>query len=136
LDCSPVIEGLRYFTRDDEVWIKLDAGTQEYMDRVNRSEVALEKVIKNALHLGRRRPITIQSLFPSIDGQEPPVEEIAQYIARLNELKTGGAQITTVQICSATRPTMHAECGHLSLRSLSLICRRVRAETGLNAEVF
>jgi wyosine [tRNA(Phe)-imidazoG37] synthetase (radical SAM superfamily) len=136
LDSPAVAEGLRYFTRDDEVWIKLDAGTQEYMDSVNRSEVALEKVMQNALNLGRLRPIIIQSLFPSIEGQGPSHDEIAQYIARLNELKTGGAKIIMVQICSATRPTLHTECGHLPLERLSAICRQVRAETGLKAEVF
>ena len=43
LDFRPVQEGLQYFTRDDEIWIKLDAGTQLYMNRVNRSEVPLDK---------------------------------------------------------------------------------------------
>jgi len=135
-DLQHVLEGLRYFTRDDEVWFKLDAGSQEYLDKVNRSEVALERVMQNALELGRRRPLIIQSLFPAIDGQEPPQEEIAHYIDRLNELKNGGAQITMVQIYSATRPTFHAGCGHLSLKSLSAICRQVRTQTSLKAEVF
>jgi hypothetical protein len=52
------------------------AGTQAYMDRVNRSEVSLDKVMENARLIGRKRPIIIQSLFPLIAGQEPPPEEI------------------------------------------------------------
>ncbi len=136
LDLRPVQEGLRYFTREDEVWIKLDAGTQAYMDRVNRSEISLDKVIKNALLIGRRRPIVIQSLFPLINGWEPPPEEIDQYVQRLNELKDGGALISLVQIYSATRPTAHSDCGHIPLQSLTRICRRIKTETGLKAEVF
>jgi wyosine [tRNA(Phe)-imidazoG37] synthetase (radical SAM superfamily) len=136
LDLSPVQEGLRYFTREDEIWIKLDAGTQTYMDRVNRSEVSLDKIMKNARLIGRKRPIIIQSLFPLIAGQEPPPEEIDQYIQRLNELKDGGAMISLVQIYSATRPTAHPGCGHLPLQSLARICRRIKTETGLKAEVF
>jgi wyosine [tRNA(Phe)-imidazoG37] synthetase (radical SAM superfamily) len=136
LDSPSVTKGLQYFTRNDEVWIKLDAGTQAYMDKVNRSEVSLDKILHNALELGRRRPIVIQSLFPAIDGQEPPPEEIAEYINRLNELKTGGAKIELVQIYSATRPIAHVECGHLPLRTLSAISRRVRMDTGLEVEVF
>ena len=116
LDLPPVQEGLRYFTRDDEIWIKLDAGTQAYMDRVNRSEVSLDKVMENARLIGRKRPIIIQSLFPLIAGQEPPPEEIDQYIQRLRELKDGGAMISLVQIYSATRPTAHSECGHLPFK--------------------
>jgi wyosine [tRNA(Phe)-imidazoG37] synthetase (radical SAM superfamily) len=136
LDLSPVQEGLRYFTREDEIWIKLDAGTQAYMDRVNRSEVSLDKVMENARLIGRKRPIIIQSLFPLIAGQEPPPEEIDHYIQRLRELKDGGAMISLVQIYSATRPTTHSECGHLPLQSLARICQRVKSEIGLRAEVF
>jgi wyosine [tRNA(Phe)-imidazoG37] synthetase (radical SAM superfamily) len=136
LDLSPVQEGLRYFTRDDEIWIKLDAGTQAYMDRVNRSEVSLDKVMENTRLIGRKRPIVIQSLFPLIAGQEPPPEEIDQYIQRLRELKDSGAMISLVQIYSATRPTAHSGCGHIPLQSLARICRQIKAETGLKAEVF
>ena len=38
LELERVQKGLRYFTPDDEIWIKLDAGTQAYMDRVNRAK--------------------------------------------------------------------------------------------------
>ena len=136
LDRPPVLEGLKYFTREDEIWIKLDAGTQAYMDKINRSEVPLEKILQNALALGRQRPIVIQSLFPLLDGQEPAPEEIDRYIDRLNELKNGQAMISLVQIYSATRPAANPGCGHLSLKTLSHIRRRIRTETGLNAEVF
>ena len=68
LDLAPVQEGLRYFTRKDEIWIKLDAGTQDYMDRVNRSEVPLDKMMENTWLIGQKRPIIIQSLFPLLHG--------------------------------------------------------------------
>jgi wyosine [tRNA(Phe)-imidazoG37] synthetase (radical SAM superfamily) len=136
LNRPAVEDGLRYFTREDEIWIKLDAGTQEHMDRVNRSEVSLEKVLQNARVLGRQRPIVIQSLFPSIDGQEPSADEIDKYIERLSELTQEGAKISQVQIYSATRPTRHPECGHISLKCLDQICRQIRAKTGLKAVVY
>jgi wyosine [tRNA(Phe)-imidazoG37] synthetase (radical SAM superfamily) len=136
LDLRPVQESLKYFTHDDEIWIKLDAGTQAYMDRVNRSAVSLDKVMENALLVGRRHPIVIQSLFPLIAGCEPPPEEIDQYIQRLHELKDAGAAISLVQIYSATRPPAHPDCRHIPLQSLAAICRRVKTEVGLKAEVF
>src|SRR5580658_3742513 len=55
LDLRPVQESLQYFTHDDEIWIKLDAGGQESMDRINRSQVPLEKVISNILLVARHR---------------------------------------------------------------------------------
>jgi len=136
LELERVQEGLQYFIREDEIWIKLDAGTQDYMDRVNRSEVPLDKVMENACRVGRKHPIIIQSLFPLIAEQEPPEEEIDEYLHRLVELKKGGAMISLVQIYSATRPTAYSDCGHISLQSLAHICRRIKTETGLKAEVF
>ena len=121
---------------EDEIWIKLEAGTQAYMDRVNRGEVPLEKVVHNIMHLGRQRPVIIQSLFPLISGEEPPPEEIDEYLGRLTELKRGGAHISLVQIYSATRPAAHPECGHLPLKTLSNIRHRIKTEVGLQAEVF
>lgn len=136
LDLPAVQDGLQYFTGDDEIWIKLDAGTQAYMDRVNRGAVPLEKVIANIMLVGRQRPIIIQSLFPLVLGQELPPEEIDEYIRLLGRLEKGEARIALVQIYSATRPMAHPECGHLRLRTLSHIRQRIKAETGLTAEVF
>jgi wyosine [tRNA(Phe)-imidazoG37] synthetase (radical SAM superfamily) len=136
LDLRQVQDSLPFFTQEDEIWIKLDAGTQSYMDRVNRSQVPLEKVLTNILLVGRQRPIIIQSLFPLVLGQEPSPEEIDEYILRLHDLKNGGAHIALVQIYSAARPIAHPDCGHLPLKTLSRICHRIKTETGLKAEVF
>ncbi len=136
LDRLEVVEGLRLFTPRDEVWAKLDAGTQDYLKRVNKADCTIEKIQENILRLARRRPIIIQSLFPAINGEGPPPSEIEAYVQRLKELKDAGAQIQLVQIYSATRPTPHSECGHLPLKTLSAIARRVREVTGLKAEVF
>jgi wyosine [tRNA(Phe)-imidazoG37] synthetase (radical SAM superfamily) len=136
LDLPYVQEGLKHFTKSDEVWAKLDGGTQAYVNRVNRSDVPLEKVLSNILMLGRQRPIVIQSLFPAIGHEEPPLEEIEQYARRLLELKQGGADISLVQVYSATRPSANSACGHLPLKVLSRIAQKVRRTTGLRAEVF
>ena len=136
LDQPHVQHGLKHFTRSDEVWAKLDGGTQAYVNKVNCASVPLEKILSNILLLGRQRPVVIQSLFPAINGEEPPLEEIEQYAHRLLELKKAGAQISLVQIYSATRPSPNSESGHLPLKVLSRIAQIVRQATGLTAEVF
>lgn len=136
LDRPPVAEGIRSLTARDEVWAKLDAGTQAWMERINRPAVLLDKVLANILSLAQERPVVIQSLFPLINGQEPPEQEIREFALRLKELKDAGANLPLVQIYSATRPTPHSECGHLPLRSLARIARVVRDTAGLRAEVF
>ncbi len=136
LDRPQVQESLKRLTKSDEIWVKLDGGTQEYLNMVDRPNVPLEKILSNILALGRQRPVVIQSLFPSINDEEPSAAEIEQFTQRLKELKTRGAQISLVQIYSAARPMSHAECGHLPLKVLSHIAQLVRQETGLKAEVF
>ena len=136
LDQPQVRQGLKLFTNSDEVWVKLDGGTQAYLDKVNKMDVPLEKLLGNILDLGRQRPVVIQSLFPAINREGPPREEIQQYAERLRELRVNGAQIRLVQIYSATRPTPNSSCGHLSLKMLSQIAQTVRQIAGLKAEVF
>jgi wyosine [tRNA(Phe)-imidazoG37] synthetase (radical SAM superfamily) len=136
LHLPQVQHGLRFFTRSDEIWAKLDGGTQAYLNRVNRSEVPLDKVLENILLVARQRPVIIQSLFPAIRGEEPPLEEIEQYAQRLLELKNAGAEIPLVQIYSASRPSVGSESSHLPLKVLSRIARIVRLHAGLRAEVF
>ena len=136
LDLPHVQEGLKYFTQSDEIWAKLDGGTQAYVNKVNQADVPLEKILSNILTLGRKRPVVVQSLFPSFGEEEPPLEEVEQYAKRLLDLKQAGADISLVQIYSATRPSANSLCGHLPLRSLSRIAHIVRQTTGLKAEVF
>lgn len=136
LDLRDVQEGLKLFTSQDEIWAKLDAGTQSYMDCVNHPDCPLEKVVSNILFMARQRPVIIQSLFPLINHKEPSPEEIEQYAHRLRDLKDAGAQIPLVQIYSASRPVAHPGSGHLPLKTLAHIARRVREVSGLRAEVF
>jgi wyosine [tRNA(Phe)-imidazoG37] synthetase (radical SAM superfamily) len=136
LDVPEVQTGLNLFTMHDEVWAKLDVGTEAYMDRVNQSSVPIEKILQNILLTGRRRPVIIQSLFSVLDGQAPTVTEINEYAQRLKELETAGANIPLVQIYSATRPVHSKRIQHLPLRTMRQIADIVRNVAGLHAEVF
>jgi wyosine [tRNA(Phe)-imidazoG37] synthetase (radical SAM superfamily) len=136
LDRPEVQGGLRLLLRTDEIWAKLDGGTQEYVNRINRAAIPLEKIMDNILGLARQRPVVIQSLFPSVDGEPPPAQEIKEYAQRLKELKKAGAESPLVQIYSATRPMAMTGCTHLPLKSLSHIAKTVRRVAQLRAEVF
>lgn len=136
LDLPSVQAGLKLFTENDEIWAKLDAGTQEFMNKINRPKVKLEKILSNILMVAKYRPVVIQSLFPLIANEEPPDIEIEEYAKRLLELKNAGAQISYVQVHSARRPVTNPECGHLPLKTLSKIAKTVRDLTGLQVEVY
>ena len=136
LDLPEVEESLGLLNNSDEIWAKLDVGSQGYMNHINRGQASLAKILTNIRTLACRRPVIIQSLFCDLAGKKPSESEIADYIGRLNELKTSGAQIPLVQIYSAIRPISSAGCRHLSLKLLSEIARAVRKNTGLQAEIF
>lgn len=128
--------GLGMFTSQDEIWAKLDAGTQSWMDRINLPRLKLEDIVANIVLVGKQRPIVIQSLFPQVQNAPPPPEEISAYIARLQEIKQAGTRISRVQVYSAHRPAASLDCDHLPLRTLSHIARQVREATGLTVDVF
>ncbi len=136
LHLSSVQKGLSLFSENDEVWAKLDAGTQAYMGEINRTHLPLETILANILLVGRQRPIIIQSLFCLFNGEEPSDSEIEAYVQRLLELKNKGAQITLVQIYSVVRQPAQKGCLPLSLARLSYIRRCIRELTDLNAEVY
>jgi wyosine [tRNA(Phe)-imidazoG37] synthetase (radical SAM superfamily) len=136
LDRPEVEHGLQSLLRTDEIWAKLDGGTQDYLNRLNGATTPLEKIMSNILLVARQRPVVIQSLFPAINGEPPPAREIKQYALRLKELKEAGAEISLVQIYSATRPMARTGCSHLPLKSLSQIAKMVRRVAGLRAEIF
>ncbi len=135
-DRPEVLRSLELLTPQDEIWAKLDAGTDEYLALVNRADRPLSAILANILLVAKERPVIIQSLFPSISSAEPSAAEIEAYVGRLQQLQRDGAQIPLVQIYSATRPTARSRVGHLPLRQLSRIAQRVREATGLRAEVF
>lgn len=136
LDLRDVQDGLKLFTSQDEIWAKLDVGTQSYMNYVNDADFSLEKILENILFTAKQRPVIIQSLFALLNDERPSEEEIEQYVRRLRDLKDTGAHIPLVQIYSATRPTANPGCDHLPLKTLTHIARRVREVSGLRAEVY
>ena len=136
LNQGQVQDGLKLFTPQDEVWAKLEAGSQSYLEEVNRPNCMIEQILENILMIARQRPVIIQSLFPLLNHGEPSVEDIEHYASRLRDLKRAGAQIPLVQIYSADRPAPHSRCGHLPLKTMARIAQRVREVSGLKAEVF
>jgi wyosine [tRNA(Phe)-imidazoG37] synthetase (radical SAM superfamily) len=136
LDKPEALLALNLFTPRDEIWAKLDAGSNQRLANINHADVPLEKILANILLVARRRPVIVQSLFCKVDDAVPSIADIEDYATRLKELKEAGAQIPLVQIYSATRPIANPLVRHLPLRSLSDIAEAVRRIAGLNAEPF
>jgi wyosine [tRNA(Phe)-imidazoG37] synthetase (radical SAM superfamily) len=119
-----------------EIWAKLDAGTEEYFNKINRSRVSLERILDNILSAARVRPLIIQSLWLRIGGAAPSVEEIEAYCSRLNGLIAAGGQIKGVQLYTIARDPAEVSASPLSNDELNRIESVVKIRVPVPVESF
>jgi wyosine [tRNA(Phe)-imidazoG37] synthetase (radical SAM superfamily) len=119
-----------------EIWGKLDAGTEDYYQRVDRTEVKLAEVIENLIATARKRPIVIQSLFMRLDGAGPPLAEQEAYCDRLNEIVAAGGRIKLVQIHTIARRPAESSATPLRNEEVDALAAFVRQRTGLPVEAY
>jgi wyosine [tRNA(Phe)-imidazoG37] synthetase (radical SAM superfamily) len=131
LDRPRVREGLAFF---DEIWCKLDAGTDEGFALASGSKLPLQRVLKNLTALARERPIVIQSLFFALNDAAPEKAEITAFRRALASLVADGGRIDRVQVYTVARRPADPRVGPLSDEQLEAIASLVR-QSGIPAEV-
>jgi wyosine [tRNA(Phe)-imidazoG37] synthetase (radical SAM superfamily) len=137
LDRDEVVEALELL--DDhggEIWAKLDAGTEEYFERVARTKTSLKRVVENITEAAGRRPLVIQALFMRIEGEPPPDAEIEAWLARLEAIVDGGGTISLVQVYTVARDPAESWVSALPKDALDRIAGAVRTRLGIPAEVY
>ena len=113
-----------------EIWAKLDAGTEDYYNKVSRSAVPFDRILKNLAEAAKARPIVIQSLFMRIHGHGPAPAELGAYCDRLNAITDAGGRIKQVQIHTVARPPAESCVTPLSDAQLSAVADLVRDRVG------
>lgn len=132
-----VLQALEIFDANNgEIWGKLDAGTEDYYQQVDRTKVTLTEVMENLTVTARKRPIVIQSLFMRLDGAGPPPAEQAAYCNRLNEIVAAGGQIKLVQIHTIARKPAESIATPLENAEVDALVGFVRRQTGLRVEPY
>jgi wyosine [tRNA(Phe)-imidazoG37] synthetase (radical SAM superfamily) len=119
-----------------EIWAKLDAGTEEYFQRVDRAGVPLKRILTNITQAAAPRPIVIQSLFMRIQNEAPPPTELLAFCRRLNEIATAGGQIKLVQVYTVARQPAESYVTPLEDCEVDAIADLVRHQTGLAVESY
>jgi wyosine [tRNA(Phe)-imidazoG37] synthetase (radical SAM superfamily) len=119
-----------------EIWAKLDAGTSEYFQLIDRPNVSLQQVLANILDAARTRPVVIQTLFMRVDGQPVPDAEVDAYCERLNELRVNGAAIKGIQLYTIARTPSESSVAPLADAALDRIADRVRSKVPVEVETF
>jgi wyosine [tRNA(Phe)-imidazoG37] synthetase (radical SAM superfamily) len=119
-----------------EVWAKLETGTDEYYQIVERTKIPFRRVLDNIAAAARKRPIVIQSLFMRIRGEAPPNGEIEAFCDRLNEIVAAGGHLKCVQVYTVARQPAESFVEPLENAELDAIARKVRERTSISTSVF
>jgi len=145
LDREDVQRGLALMdAQDGEIWAKLDAGTRDYFQLVNRTGISLQRILRNITATAQVRPVVIQSLFLKINGLGPSVAEVAAYCDRLSAISAAGGKIKLVQVGTLARRALTVVDGvpawqfvtALTAAEVDALADCVRQRTGLPVECF
>ena len=132
-----IVAGLAILDQNNgELWAKLDAGTEEYYQRVNRPNYPLRHVMENIIAAAQVRPVVIQSLFMRLDGVGPDEAERSAFCDRLNEVTRDRGRIAYVQVYTVARRPAESYVTALSDVEVDQIRDLVRVRTNLRAESY
>ena len=119
-----------------EIWAKLDAGTDESYQAINRTHVPMARILRNITQTARTCPLYIQSLFLRRWGEPPKESEIRAYADRLNKIQARGGQLLGIQLYTIARPAPTVWATALSNEELSRLGALVKDLTGLSCQHF
>jgi wyosine [tRNA(Phe)-imidazoG37] synthetase (radical SAM superfamily) len=119
----------------DELWCKLDAGSEAYFQMVDGTRLPFRRILDNLLLVARERPIVIQAMLLALDGQGPDDTEVVAWVDRMRVIVTAGGRIDQVQVYTVARKPSDPRFGPLAPERLEAIAAHARA-AGLKASVY
>jgi wyosine [tRNA(Phe)-imidazoG37] synthetase (radical SAM superfamily) len=119
-----------------EIWAKLDAGTDEYYQLVERTQIPFRQILDNITAAARVRPLVIQSLFMRIHGEPPRAAEQGAFCDRLNEITAAGGALKLVQVYTIARRPAESFVEPLADAEVDALAALVRQRTGLSVAAY
>jgi wyosine [tRNA(Phe)-imidazoG37] synthetase (radical SAM superfamily) len=119
-----------------EIWAKLETGTEEYYQLVERTKIPFQQILENITAVAKIRAVVIQSLFMQIHGDPPPEAEIEAFCDRLNEISKAGGTIKLVQIYTVARQPAESFVAPLADETINHIAATVARRTSLTTDVY
>jgi histidinol dehydrogenase len=98
---------LRRFVSEEglSIWAKLDAGTEAWYRRMNRSSVPFASLVSGLESFAQGSPVTLQTMACRLGGELPPEAEMLAYAALVSRLSGSGARIREIQLYTQARPS-------------------------------
>lgn len=132
-----VKEGLRLLTENNgEIWAKLDAGTPEYYDLIDKTNVPFERVLRNLQQTAQAQMLNIQTCMMRVRGVGPSPTEVEAYANRLRDILESGGYIREVQLYTVARRPPNEWVTSLPDDELEAIATVIRERTSLPVEIF
>lgn len=133
-----VEQALDYLLESDgEIWAKLDAGTEEWYKKMNRSAVKFDTILANLEKIIKRSPICIQTMQCSIQGEEPSDVEVDLYIKNLERIyKANPKNFVEVQLYTVIRQTMIPDVLPLPKEFLDNTAKKIVAKLPVQVRTF
>ena len=112
-----------------DIWLKADAGTEDWYNKINRSSISYEKLITAIKEFVSCSPVTIQTMLCAINGEQPPETEKQAWESLVCELAQGDGEtsgIRKVQLYGKARPApedplaSQLSADYLEIRAASL----------------
>lgn len=119
-----------------EIWAKLEAGTEEYFQLVDRTPIPFRQILDNITAAAKVRPLVIQALFMRVHGQPPPPEELAAFCERLSEITAAGGKLKLVQVYTVARQPAESFVAPLAEAEVDAIVNLVEQRTGIPAKAY
>ena len=119
-----------------EIWAKLEAGTADYFQLIDRTTIPFARILENITYAGQLYPIVIQSLFMRVENAPPTQTELVAYYKRLEEMVLAGVTIKLVQIYTVARPPAESYVSALADEELQQIAMAVRQRLSIPVEWY
>jgi len=125
-----------------DIWLKADAGTEDWYNKINRSSISFEKLIMAIKEFVSCSPVTIQTMLCAISGEQPPETEKQAWESLVCELAQGEGKtsgIRKVQLYGKARPApedplaSQLSADYLEIRAASL--RSIFSEKNISIPV-
>jgi len=89
-----------------DIWLKADAGTSDWYQKINRCALQYEKLIEKIKEFAGCAPVTIQTMLCAVNGEAPSEAEAAAWENLVCELAANGrASVRKIQLYGKARPS-------------------------------
>ncbi|MDR2543715.1 MAG: hypothetical protein LBC80_09765, partial [Treponema sp.] len=125
-----------------DIWLKLDAGTSDWYQKMNRCITPFEEHITKIKEFTSCTSVTIQTMLCTINGELPPESEVQAWETLVNQLAASSPGIRKVQLYGKARSApedplaSQAPAEYLESRAESLRCAFEKKGITVPVEVY